>query len=257
MFSYPVVSRLLHPYAPLVILLGLAIAWLWWKRRLRRAERLAITVPYLLLVMISLPAVSFLAHASIEWPYPPMDRRPADVEAIVVLSGAVDPPDESRDYAVLGRDTLARCLHAAALYRQGEPCWVIVSGGKVPRDEPGPPAAAAMSDFLITQGVPKDYILLEGRSSTTYENAVESCKLLREHKIGTTMLVTDAFHLPRGVSCFRRQGIEVIPSGCRYRTRKPEWSAATFLPSPSDAKHVSEVWHEWLGLAYYWLTDRV
>lgn len=257
MFAYPVVSELLHPYAPLVIFLGLAIAWLWWKRRLSRAERIAITVPYVLLVMISLPAVSFLAHASIEWPYLAMDRRPEGVEAIVVLSGAVDQPGQSRDYAILGRDTLARCLHAAALFRQGEPCWVIVSGGRVRRDEPGPAAADAMSAFLITQGVPKEHILLEGRSSTTYENAVESCKLLREHEIGTTMLVTDAGHLLRGVGCFRRQGIDVIPSGCRYETRGVEWSAAAFLPSPDGAKSLSEVWHEWLGLAYYWLTDRV
>jgi len=257
MFAYPVLNALVHPYAPLVILLGLAIAWLWWKRRLSRAERIAITVPYLLLVAISLPAVAFLAHASIEWWYPAMDRRPKGVEAIVVLSGAVHPPDESRDYAVLGRDTLARCLHAAALFRQGEPCWVIVSGGKVRRDDPGPVAADGMSAFLITQGVPKEHILLERQSSTTYENAVQSCKLLREHELGTTMLVTDAGHLLRGVGCFRRQGIDVIPSGCRFGTRGVKWSAAAFLPSPDSADDVSEVWHEWLGLAYYWLTDRV
>lgn len=257
MFAYPVLCALLHPYAPLVILLGLAIARLWWKRRLSRAERIAVTVPYVLLVLISLPAVSFLAKASIECWYPPVDRRPEGVEAIVVLSGAVNQPDETRDYTILGRDTLARCLHAAALFRQGEPCWVIVSGGKVSPDEPGPASADAMSDFLITQGVPKEDILVEGRSRTTYQNAVESCKLLRKHEIGTTMLVTDAGHLPRGVGCFRRQGIEVIPSGCRYATRRFQWSAAAFLPNPESLESVTEVWHEWLGLAYYWLTDRV
>jgi len=257
MFAYPVLSALVHPYAPLVIFLGLVIAWLWWKRRLRRAERIGITVPYLVLVGISLPAVAFVAHASIERPHPPMDRRPDGVEAIVVLSGAVDPPDESRDYAVLGQDTLTRCLHAAALFRQGEPCWVIVSGGKVRRDEPGPAAADAMGDFLMTQGVPEAYLLLEGRSGTTHENAVESCKLLREHEIGTTLLVTNASHMLRAASCFRRQGVDVIPSGCRYRTRDFEWSTAAFVPSPDGVKQCSEVWHEWLGLAYYWLTDRV
>jgi uncharacterized SAM-binding protein YcdF (DUF218 family) len=258
MYQYPIVSRLLHPYAPLVILLGLAIVWLWWKGKLSRLQQIVITVPYLLLLAMSLPVVASLAFSSLEGSYPPMENRSSDVEAIVVLGGYVSPPSMRRDYAVLGADTLSRCLHGAALFRKGEPCWLIVSGGKVDANQSGPSVAESMRDFLVSQGVQEEYILLEDRSRNTYENAVESAKLLNRQGVEEVLLVTDAASLLRAELCFRRQGINVIPSGCRYRVLGGvQFSIVGFLPSVDAAKGVSEVWHEWLGLAWYWFEDRI
>lgn len=258
MFQYPIISRLLHPFTPLMILLGLLIVRLCWKRNLSRTERITIMVPYLLLFAMSLPAVSYLAFASLEWYYLPMEHYPEDVEAIVVLSGYADPPNRFQDYVVLGKDTLHRCLHAAALFRQGKPCLVIPSGGKVLVSQPGPTLALAMKDFLVTQGVSQDHILLEDRSRNTYESAVESGKLLRQHGIRRIVLVTDAASLLRAEKCFRRQGIDVIPLGCRYRTLGGfRLSLVAFLPSEDAVDRVSEVWHEWLGLLWYWIRGRI
>lgn len=258
MFQYPIISRLLHPFAPLMILLGLLIIRLCWKHKLSRTERFMIIVPYLLLSVISLPAVTYLAFASLESYYPPMEHRPENVEAIVVLSGYVDQPNRYQDYVVLGNDTLHRCLHAAALFNQGKPCMVIPSGGKVYSKQKGPTHAVAMKDFLVTQGVPQEYILIEDRSSNTFENARESSKLLRQHGIRRIVLVTDAASLLRAQKCFLRQGIDVIPSGCRYRTLGGfQPSLVAFLPSEDAVDGVSEVWHEWLGLIWYWIRGRV
>jgi uncharacterized SAM-binding protein YcdF (DUF218 family) len=258
MFQYPIINRLVHPYAPLIILLGLVIARLWWKGMLSRSQRLAITIPYLLLLAMSLPAVSYLAFASLEWPYAPLDHRPAGTDAIVVLSGYVAPPNQQRDYAIPGPDTLARCLHGAALYHRDEPCWVIVSGGKFGSNLPGQTTAEAMKRVLVLQGVQEEFIVLEGRSGNTYENAVESAKLLREREIEEVVLVTDAASLLRAERCFRRQGIHTIPSGCRYRTLGGfPFSLVAFMPSINAAEGVSEAWHEWLGLAWYWFRGRI
>jgi uncharacterized SAM-binding protein YcdF (DUF218 family) len=258
MYAYPIVSRLVHPYAPLVILLGLAIAWLWWKGKLSRTQRIVLTIPYLLLLLMSLPAVAFLAFASLEWFYAPIENRTADVEAIVILGGYVDPPSKQRGYAVPGSDTVSRCLHGAALFREGEPCWVIVSGGKVDSNQPGPSVAEAMKVFLVSQGVGEEYILLEDRSGSTYENAVESDKILKDRGIDNVLLVTDAASLLRADMCFQRQGIDVIPSGCRYRTAEGfRFSVVAFLPNVDAADDVSEAWHEWVGLIWYWLRDRI
>ena len=217
-----------------------------------------LTIPYLLLLAMSLPAVAFLAFASLEWSYPPRENRTAGVEAIVILGGYVDPPSKQRGYAVPGPDTVGRCLHGAALFREGEPCWVIVSGGKVDSNQPGPTVAEAMRDFLVSQGVREEYILLEDRSGSTYENAVESAKILKERGFEQVLLVTDAASLLRAEMCFQRQGIDVIPSGCRYHTLGGfQLSVVTFLRSVDAADDVSEAWHEWLGLIWYWLRDRI
>jgi hypothetical protein len=86
--------------------------------------------------------------------------------------------------AELGEGTLRRCVKAVELYRQGKACPVLVSGGKVNPDDPGPTCTEAVRDFLIRVGVKADDVILEGRSRDTYENAVESCKLLRERGCG-------------------------------------------------------------------------
>jgi uncharacterized SAM-binding protein YcdF (DUF218 family) len=257
-FEYPLISRLVHPYAPLVLLLGLAMAWVCWKGRFSRIQRLLILGPYLLLLAMSLPGVSFLAFWSLEEAYPPSIDGSSECDAIVILGGYVSASGQRRDYAVLGADTLSRCLHGASLLRRGEPCYVIVSGGKNDAGHPGPTVAEAMRDFLVTQGVPGEHILLEDRSRNTFENARESAKLIDERGFRHVILVTDAASLLRADLCFRKHDTEVIPSGCRYRASGPfPWSIASFVPSVDAAKNVSDAWHEWLGLAWYWWRGQI
>lgn len=98
---------------------------------------------------------------------------------------------------------------------------------------------------------------LETQSRTTYENAVESKRLLEQRGIGKVVLVTEAIHLPRGVGCFRRQGFEVVPAACQYRATRFELAPSRFLPNANAALNFQEVWHEWLGLAWYWLRGRI
>jgi uncharacterized SAM-binding protein YcdF (DUF218 family) len=146
-------------------------------------------------------------------------------------------------------DTVIRCLHAARLYRQGPPCLVVATGDAV--------AAALMRDFLVEQGVAKADLLVEGGSTTTYESAVETRKLLRERGIERIVLVSDATHLPRAGRCFSAQGFEVTPAGCHYRATSYSASFPGFLPSPGGARDVTEAMHEWLGLGWYWLRGRI
>ena len=96
-------------------------------------------------------AVGHLALGSLEWQYPPLESRPAELDAIVVLSGSIRPPDPAagRPEAGLEQDSLYRCLHAVTLYRQGPPCRVVVSGGHVENRAPEVSCAQVMRDFLI------------------------------------------------------------------------------------------------------------
>ena len=164
---------------------------------------------------------------------------------------------EMRPQAELGEESLYRCLHAARLYHRGEPCPVLVSGGKVDPDRPGPTLADLMRDFLLRLGVAEEDLIVEGRSRTTYENAVESAALLREHGIEKIQLVADAVDLLRAALCFRKQGLDVLASGCNYRATGWRWRLFGFLPSPGAAKAVERVTHEWLGVAWYWLRGRI
>jgi len=247
--------RLLVDLAQPTVLLGLltllAVANLWRKRKEVRRRLLLVTIPFVLLTLLCMPVTSYLALGSLEWSYPPLEARPADVEAVVVLSGYLRVLDEAGTRVELGEDTLYRCLRAVEVYHRGKPCPVVVSGGKVDPATPGPSLAQAMGNFLQGQGVAATDLIVEDRSRTTYENAVESCRLLNDRGIHKIVLVTDAAHLGRAASCFRKQGVDVVPCGCRYRALRIDWSVRAFLPDPSVARGFQDAFHEWLGTAWY------
>lgn len=254
---YRLLAVVLEPFTLALVLTALATANLWRKRVETRKRLLFVAIPLAALAVLSTPAVSYLAVGSLEWAYPPQETRPEGIDAIVVLSGSVRPPDAIRREAELGEDTLYRCLHAAHVYSQGKPCLVVASGGKVDPDTPGPTLAEAMGKFLVSQGVAGSDLLLEDRSSTTYENAVNTAQLLRARGIDRIILVTDATSMPRAERCFRAQGIEVFPSGCDYHATQFRWSVVQFLPTARGAKGTVLAAHEWLGLAWYWLRGRI
>jgi uncharacterized SAM-binding protein YcdF (DUF218 family) len=252
---YYVVAELLRPLVMAYVAVAVALFALWRSRASRR-RLIALTAAVVLLALLSLPVTSYLALGSLEWSYPPLATRPRDVPAIVVLAGAMCPAAFDESQFEPGADTLYRCLRAAELYR-AESCPIVVSGGKVHPTDAGPPLAEVMRDFLLTQGVRPDDLIVESSSRTTYENAVDSARLLNDQDIHRVVLVTDAAHLRRAVACFRKQGLDVVPCGCHYRALGRNGGPADYLPDPSAAAGVEDAAHEWFGLAFYWLTGRI
>lgn len=254
---YRFIVTLLQPYSLVYVLTGLAILNLWRTRRRPTAGLLAVSFLFTLLTLLSVPAVSYGALGTLEWRYPPLESRPVDAQAIVVLAAGIRPPNKIRARAEMDQDTLYRCLHAAELYRQGKPCPMLLSGGKVDPDDPGPPAAEVMRDFLLQLGVIPSDLILETVSRTTYENAVESRRRLDALGLRRIVLVTDGVDIPRALRCFIKQGIETIPSGCHYRATQLDDSLFDWLPSPSAAHNIERVFHEWLGIVWYRLHGRI
>ena len=235
------------------------LAWLYlavalpllslWRRHHESRLRLALVIlPFLLLVAASTPIAGRLAIRSLEEPYPSLRERPADADAIVVLSGYAKEVDGRVE---LGDDTLFRCVRAAEVYHDGPPIPVLASGGIVDPNFPNSPVAAGMADFLKRLGIRPQDLFTEEASRTTHENAVESARILREHGWRKVILVTEAYHLARACACFRHEGVDVIPCGCRYRGLSEGLEPVHFLPNPSAARGVGLACHEWLGLAWY------
>jgi uncharacterized SAM-binding protein YcdF (DUF218 family) len=47
---------------------------------------------------------------------------------------------------------------------------------------------------------------MESISRNTYENAVQTQRLIQEHGLSQIILVTTAIHLPRAMACFHKVG---------------------------------------------------
>jgi uncharacterized SAM-binding protein YcdF (DUF218 family) len=246
-----------QPFTVLWFLTAVALAGLWWKRREGRPRLLAVTLPFAVLTLLSLPIVSHGVLWLLETRFPPCGDRPAEAEAIVVLASYVYPPDFPGGRPTLDDEALDRCRKAADIYLQGQRCPVLVSGGNA---EPGAQrynSAEVMSEFLVRLGVDSRDLVVENRSRTTYENAVESGKLLAARGIHRIALVTTAAHLPRAAACFRRQGFDVFPCGCHYRANDFRWSVGLFIPKAQFAENSDSAAHEWVGLLWYWMHGRI
>ena len=79
-----------------------------------------------------------------------------------------------------------------ALYRTGKVSRLLVSGGT---DGDGSNQAQAMHDIAVSLGVPRERIIEENRSESTYENITFSAMFLQEGE--SVIIVSDAFHLKR------------------------------------------------------------
>lgn len=248
---YQILTTLLQPLVILLFILGVGVVSLWRPTAAWRWQRGVLAAGFVGLWLLFLPALSYFALGSLEWRFPPQSGRPAAAEAIVVLGGHIESPTAACPRAVLGWDSYTRCLQAIDLYRDGRECPVFVTGGKVDPEKPGPTIAEAMAVFLVSQGVAVEQVVIEPRATSTYENARETCKLLEARRIRRVVLVTDASHLWRAALCFRKQGYEVIASGCNYATYDFDWSVGALLPSLGAAANFHRVVHEWLGTIYY------
>lgn len=180
-------------------------------------------------------------------------RPRGDAEAIVVVAGAVNYPTNERPYALVGRDTYRRIMHAAWLYHNWKPLPVPASGG--PESRGGEAASVIMRRMLEEERVPSSKIWAEEQSRSTYENALYSAELLHEHGVHQIALVVETDSMLRAEMCFRKQGLGVTPAPCLFRDYQFGW--AELLPNWEGICRQEILLHECLGLLWYRLRGRI
>ncbi len=132
---------------------------------------------------------------------------------------------------------MRRTMHAITAYQEGLAPYILGSGGlgKHPPSE-----ATAIAEICQQHRIPQSALLSEGHSTSTIENAVFSAGILSEIGAKNLLIVTDRYHLPRTLMCFRALGFNCTGSG-------PDWQS-----SPMPMRH--RAWaliHEAGALAWY------
>ncbi len=131
------------------------------------------------------------------------------LDAVVVLGASVLPSGAPSE--ALRR----RIDHGVAVYFGRCARFLVVSGGIVA----APPAEAVlMREIALARGVPAERIVVEDASRNTFENAVYVGLILHREGWRRAVIVTDAFHLPRALYCFRRIGLAVEGEGVPRRS---------------------------------------
>ena len=170
-------------------------------------------------------------------------------QAIVVLGGGAvrdgwSKPQRER----LHERTIERVLAGARLARaSGLP--LLVTGGQPPwltHSE-----AALMRDMLQDDlGLKVRWV--EERSRDTAENARFSAQMLKQDGIGSVVLVTHAYHMPRSQHTFEATGLTVLPAPHGFKSTPPGWGEwADWVPSASGMETVWLASRELIGMLWY------
>jgi uncharacterized SAM-binding protein YcdF (DUF218 family) len=103
-----------------------------------------------------------------------------------------------------------RVNHAINLYRTKRIKKIIFTGGRGNADEAT--EAEAARRFAMANGVPPEDILIEDKSTSTYENLAFAKPIVEANHIKTVLLVSDPLHLKRSVEIAKSLNYEVYPS---------------------------------------------
>ncbi|MHB1084157.1 MAG: YdcF family protein [Thiobacillus sp.] len=230
---------------PLSLIILLAAGLLFFRRRPRLAMFL-ILLSATALFALSTPWVSGVLLKSLEISAPVNPDQLQAAEAIVVLGGGRRLAAAEYGGDTLNSFSLERLRYAAVLHRaSGLP--ILVSGGK--------PNSGTLAEGRIMQLVLQNEYGLAARwiddaSSTTWENAQRSARLLKQADVHRIVLVTHAWHLRRAVPLFEAQGLSVIPAGIQFSSAHVD-SVFDLLPTPSGLRDSTFALHEWLGILWY------
>lgn len=224
---------------------------------MRRFQRVGFYMTASGVALLGLASLPIIAGALVSWLEPetaltfntqtPVGKPP---QAIVILGAG-----RRYDTPEFGGDT----PNAFALERIRYGVWLarrtllplLVSGGL--GDDVAPPEAEMMKQLI--EG---EYALsvrwAEMQSHNTYENAKYSAEMLKADGIESIYLVTHAIHMKRSVASFEKFGLTVHPAPTAfYHGGEFEFELQAFLPSAKALRLTAYVFHEWVGMLWYWL----
>lgn len=185
------------------------------------------------------------------------DPEPAGVDGIIVLGGGM----EGGINLVRGGYELNasgdRLVEAAVLARRYPQARVVVSGGTGALMLEGEGDADAAPRLLEALGVDAGRLVLESRSRNTQENARFTRELVSPRAGETWLLVTSAFHMPRSVGLFRKEGFDVVPWPADYRTSGAERWGLARQNNLMALQTFTVAVREWIGLFAYRVTGRI
>ncbi len=134
-------------------------------------------------------------------------------ECVIIGYGSKEPQPNADYVLVLGAQVkgtyltyaLQARLDTAYEYAIDNPeSMVIVSGGQGPGEDVT--EAYAMAEYLKTKGLDESRLILEDQSTSTYEN-IEYSKQFMDGMDSNIVLVTNHFHVYRGVGVAKKQGL--------------------------------------------------
>ncbi len=211
------------------------------------------TVSLIVLLLCSLPVVSANLVNTLQGDAPilpdELKQTVADAEVIVLLAGGRQKLAEEYGDDTVNQLSLVRARYAAWIVKQTH-LPLIISGGRVLGDEVRS-ESELIRDLLQNEFNLSGECCIEEQSRTTYENALYTAELLKQKDIGSVVLVTHAWHMPRARAAFEHFDVRVIPAPTAFYGRHSTYGINGFLPSTNALMFSGMAFHEMFGHWWY------
>ncbi len=248
-----ITGLILSPLTVCIVLLVSGLFLLLFTRR-QRTGKFTVTLGVVFLLFMSYGILSDGILGNLESKYPSLyDINPvSDARWIVVLGGGhiTDPnlPAASR----LSGESLARLVEGVVIHKRLPQSRMILSGGNI---YDSVPESKSMAELAIDLGIDKYNIIEESAGLDTEDQAILINKIVGKDKF---ILVTSAFHVPRSMALFQKQGMQPIPAPTDHRVKKKLYiTPSVFFPDSEEIEKMEFAVHEYLGMLWAKLRGRI
>ncbi len=180
----------------------------------------------------------------------PEEIMAGKAEAIVVLGGGIY--EEGPEYGgpTIKGELLERVRYAAWLQKRTN-LPIIVSGGNIDKRQS---SEAKLASKVLKEEFGCTVLATEDNGTSTWENSLFTSRLLQTHGIGKVALVTHAWHMPRAMSVFQQNKIDVIAAPTIFSRGKLDLNNSLimdWIPNPKAFRNSYLALHEYVGMAWY------
>ncbi len=244
---------LISPYAWILIALYFAF---FSKKEIRRRRGKRTAIVLLLIFSNTVIYKEFCRQWEIFGTPIPKVRK-ADVA--IVLGGMAEYNNDLKELSIRrGGD---RIWQAINLYKAGKVKKLLISGDNGYLFNNGLHEAQQLKTVLVKWGIPKEDILIETKSRNTYENAVESKKVLDKQypEAKRFILVTSGRHMRRALACYEKAGLHCTTfSTDLYTGPNRSYSVEEFIiPDVSTLNDWQGLIKEFVGYCVYGMTGKL
>lgn len=173
-----------------------------------------------------------------------------DLAIVLGGIGRIDERQERFDFGYSG-DRLFQTLE---LYHKKRVSKLLITGGSGSISKPHHREAAYIKKYLQAISIPDSSIIIENDSKNTYENAINTKRILDSLQFqGSILLVTSSFHMRRSLAIFQKAGYQNITPYVTNKItglRKFEFDYC-FIPNTDALFSLNLIIHEIVGFMMY------
>ena len=255
-------APLFSPLSICIELMAFGLVLLVFSRK-QKTGKFFVVLGMVVLVMCSYEGVSGRILRTLETQYPPLnvaELMPHEngkfgersVKWIVVLASGISRDQTLPVQLQISHHSRVRLMEGIRLHRRLPGSKMILTGG-IGFD--GPPEATTLSRVAEELGVAKSDMVLEVESRDTKDHPLYVRHIVKEEPF---ILVTSAFHMPRAMRLFLKQGLAPIPAPAGpWKPAKEFWSPGNLFPSASGLRLAEIAYHEYMGLTWAWVRGQI